>query len=325
MRRRDFMTGLGIAAALPAMSRAQQATPTIGFLSTRSPDEAAIHTNAFRSGLEETGYVEGSSVAIEYRWAEGDYGKLPSFAADLLSRPIVLLVAAGDPAALAAKAAVPTVPLVFLVGGDPVRSGLVTSMNRPGAATGVNFFTGDLSGKRLALLCDMVPSAHVIGLLVNPRFGAEAAAQQRQTVAATAKQFGRELVVQEAATDAEIEAGFAAFVKAGVAGLIVQNDPFFDSRRSHILALSSSNRLPGIFHIREYPADGGLMSYGASLSDTYRRLGVYAGKVLRGTKPDDLPVLRPTKFELVINARAAKALGLAVPESLQIAADEWIE
>jgi putative ABC transport system substrate-binding protein len=325
MRRRDFMTGLGIAAALPAMSRAQQATPTIGFLSTRSPDEAAIHTNAFRSGLEETGYVEGNSVAIEYRWAKGDYGKLPSFAADLLSRPIALLVAAGDPAALAAKAARPTVPLVFLVGGDPVRLGMVTSMNRPGAATGVNFFTGDLSGKRLELLCAMVPSAHVIGLLVNPRFGADAAAQQRQAVAAAAKELGRELVVQEAATDAEIESSFAAFVKAGVAGLIVQNDPFFDSRRSLIVALSSSNHQPGIFHIREYPADGGLMSYGASLSDTYRRLGVYAGKVLRGAKPDDLPVLRPTKFELVINAGTAKTLGLAVPQSMQVEADEFIE
>jgi putative ABC transport system substrate-binding protein len=323
MRRRDFLTGVGIAAAVPAMSRAQQATPTIGFLSTRSPDEAAIHTNAFRSGLEETGYVEGKSVAIEYRWASGDYGKLPSFAADLLSRPVSLLVAAGDPAALAAKAAAP-VPLVFLVGGDPVRSGLVTSMNRPGAATGVNFFTGDLSGKRLELLCAMVPSAHVIGLLVNPRFGAEATVQQ-QAVAAAAKELGRELVVQEAATDAEIDLGFAAFVKAGVAGLIVQNDPFFDSRRSHILALSSSNRVPGIFHIREYPADGGLMSYGASLSDTYRQLGVYAGKVLRGAKPDDLPVLRPTKFELVINTKTAKTLGLAIPQSMQIAADELLE
>jgi putative ABC transport system substrate-binding protein len=327
MRRRDFMTGLGIAAALPAVSRAQQATPTIGFLSTRSPDEAAIHTNAFRSGLEETGYVEGSSIAIEYRWARGDYGKLPAFAAELLSRPLALLVAAGDPAALAAKAAAPSVPLVFLVGGDPERLGLVTSMNRPGAATGVNFFTGDLGGKRLELLCVMVPSAHVIGLLVNPRFGAEAAERQRQAqaVATAAKELGRELVVQEAATDAEIESGFAAFAKAGVAGLIVQNDPFFDSRRSHIVALSASNRLPGIFHIREYPADGGLMSYGASLSDTYRQLGVYAGKVLRGTKPNDLPVLRPTKFELVINTRTAKTLGLAVPQSMQIAADELIE
>jgi putative tryptophan/tyrosine transport system substrate-binding protein len=325
MRRRDFVAGLGIAAALPEMSRAQQATPTIGFLSTRSPDEAAIHTNAFRLGLEETGYVEGNSVAIEYRWAKGDYSKLPSFAADLLSRPIALLVAAGDPAALAAKAGMPTVPLVFLVGGDPVRLGLVTSMNRPGAATGVNFFTGDLGGKRLELLCVMVPAARVIGLLVNPRFGAEAAAQQRQAVAAAAKELGRELVVQEAATEAEIESSFAAFVKAGVEGLIVQNDPFFDSRRSLVVALSSSNRLPGIFHIREYPADGGLMSYGASLSDTYRRLGVYAGKVLRGAKPDDLPVLRPTTFELVINARTAKTLGLAVPQSMQVEADELIE
>ena len=325
MRRRDFMTGLGIAAALPAISRAKQVTPTIGFLSTRSPDEATIHTNAFRSGLGETGYVEGSSIAIEYRWARGDYGKLPAFAAELLSRPLALLVAAGDPAALAAKAAAPSVPLVFLVGGDPERSGLVTSMNRPGAATGVNFFTGDLGGKRLELLCVMVPSAHVIGLLVNPRFGAETAEQQAQAVAAAAKELGRELVVQEAATDAEIESGFAAFAKAGVAGLIVQNDPFFDSRRSHVVALSASNRQPGIFHIREYPADGGLMSYGASLSDTYRQLGVYAGKVLRGTKPNDLPVLRPTKFELVINIRTAKTLGLAVPQSMQIAADELIE
>jgi putative ABC transport system substrate-binding protein len=325
MKRRDFMAGLGIAAALPAVSRAQQATPTIGFLSTRSPDEAAIHTNAFRSGLEETGYVEGSSIAIEYRWAKGDYGKLPAFAAELLSRPLALLVAAGDPAALAVKAAAPSVPLVFLVGGDPEHLGLVTSMNRPGAATGVNFFTGDLGGKRLELLCVMVPSAHVIGLLVNPRFGAETAERQAQAVATAAKELGRELVVQEAARDAEIESGFAAFAKAGVAGLIVQNDPFFDSRRSRIVALSASNRLPGIFHIREYPADGGLMSYGASLADTYRQLGVYAGKVLRGTKPNDLPVLRPTRFELVINTRTAKTMGLSVPQSILVAADELID
>jgi putative tryptophan/tyrosine transport system substrate-binding protein len=223
-------------------------------------------------------------------------------------------------------AASPSVPLIFLVGGDPERSGLVTSMSRPGAATGVNFFTGDLGGKRLELLGVMVPSAHVVGLLVNPRFGVEGEWQrQAQAVAIAAKELGRELVVQEAATDAEIEAGFAAFAKAGVAGLIVQNDPFFDSRRSHIVALSASNRLPGIFHIREFPADGGLMSYGASLSDTYRQLGIYAGKVLHGTKPNDLPVLRPTKFELVINTRTAKTFGLEIPQSMQIAADELIE
>jgi putative ABC transport system substrate-binding protein len=327
MRRRDVIRGLGIAVALPAIARAQQTLPVIGFLSTRSPDEATIHTDAFRSGLRETGCVEGSSIAIEYRWARGDYTKLPSFAADLLSRPLALLVAAGDPAALAAKAATSSVPVVFLVGGDPMQEGLVTSMNRPGTITGINFFTGDLGGKRLELLCAMVPSARVVGLLVNPRFGVETAERQRQAqaVGTAAKELGRQLVVQEATTDAGIEAAFAAFAQADVAGLIVQNDPFFDSRRGHIVALSASNRLPGIFHIREYPADGGLMSYGASLSDTYRRLGVYAGKVLRGAKPDDLPVLRPTKFELVINTKTAKTLGLTVPQSIQIAADELIE
>jgi putative ABC transport system substrate-binding protein len=282
MKRRDFMAGLGIAAALPAISRAQQKMPTVGFLSTRSPDEAAIHTNAFRRGLEEMSYVEGRNASIEYRWAKG-------------------------------------------VGEDPVRAGLVTSMNRPGTATGVNFFTGDLGGKRVELLCAMAPSARVIGLLVNPRFGTEVVEQHRQAVAVAAKALGRDLVVQEAATDAGIEAGFAELLKAGVAGLIVQNDPFFDSRRSQILALSSRHRLPGIFHIREYPADGGLLSYGASLSDTYRQLGVYAGKVLRGAKPDDLPVLRPTKFELVVNTRTAKTLELDVPPSIFVAADELIE
>ena len=325
MRRRDFMTGLGVAAALPAISRAQQGTPTIGFLSTRSPDEAAVHTNAFRRGLEEMGFVEGTGVNIEYRWAKGDYGQLPSFAADLRGRPLALVVTPGDPAAKAAKAAGFQIPIVFVVGQDPVQSGLITSMNRPGTATGVNFFTGELGGKRLELLCAMVPSAHVIGLLLNPRFGAEAAESQRQAVAAAAKELGRELVAESASTDAEIESGFAAFVKARVAGLIVQNDPFFDTRRSHILALSTTNRLPGIFHIREFPTDGGLMSYGASLSDTYRQVGVYAGKILRGAKPDDLPVLQPTKFELVINTKTAKALGLAVPQSILVAADELIE
>jgi putative tryptophan/tyrosine transport system substrate-binding protein len=322
MKRRDFITGLGIAAALPAMARAQQETPTIGFMSTRSPDEAAVHTNAFRRGLQEMGYVEGSSVNIEFRWAKGDYNQLPSFASELRRKPLALIVTAGDPAA---KAAGFEIPIVFVVGEDPVQSGLVASMNRPGAATGVNFFTGDLGGKRLELLCAMAPSAHVVGLLLNPRFGAEAADQHPKSVSAAAQSNDRDLSIQEAATDAQIETAFAAFAKTGVGGLIVQNDPFFDSRRGHILALSQRSRLPGIFHIREFPADGGLMSYGASLSDTYRQVGVYAGKILRGAKPDDLPVLRPTKFELVINTKTAKTLGLAVPQSMLIAADELIE
>jgi len=325
MKRRDFITGLGMAAALPAMSRAQEAMPTIGFLSTRSPDEAAIHTNAFRRGLEGMGYVEGRGVAIEYRWAKGDYSRLQSFAADLLSRPLSLIVAAGDPAALAVKAAGMPIPIVFLVGQDPVRAGLVTSMNRPGIATGVNFYTGDLGGKRMELLCTMVPSAQTAGLLLNPRFGAEAAEQHRQAVTEAAQTLGRKLVVKEATTDAEIDAALAGLVEAGVTALIVQNDPFFDSRRDKILALSARSRLPGIFHIREFPADGGLMSYGASLSDTYRQLGAYAGKILRGAKPDGLPVQRPTKFELVINTKTAKTLGLVVPQSILVAADELIE
>ena len=325
MRRRDLIAGLGVAAALPAISRAQQTRPTIGFVSSRSPDEAATHTNAFRRGLEELGYVENRNVAVEYRWANGDYSRLQPFVADLLSRPLSLMVAAGDPAAQAVKAAGSPVPLVFVVGEDPVRSGLVASMNRPGTATGVNFFTGDLGGKRLELLCATVPSAHLVGLLLNPRFGAEAAEQHRKAIGAAAQILGRELLVKEAATDAEIDAGFAELTKAGVTGLIVQNDPFFDSRRGQILALSSRHRLPGIFHIREFPADGGLMSYGASLSDTYRQIGVYAAKILHGAKADDLPVLRPTQFELVINTQTAKALDLPIPQSILIAADELIE
>ena len=325
MRRREFVTGLGIAMAVPSMSHAQPESLTIGFLSSRSREEAAIHTNAFRRGLEEMGYVEGRNLSIEYRWAKGDYSQLPSLASDLLSRPLALIAAAGDPAALAAQGAGFAVPLVFIVGQDPVRAGLVESLNRPGKATGVNFFTGDLSAKRLELLCSVVPSAGRVGLLHNPRFGGEKSDQFLQSVSAAAQSLGREVVAQAATTDAEIEVAFAAMMKAGVGGLLVQNDPFFDSRRSEIVALSSRHKLPGIFHIREFPADGGLMSYGASLSDTYRQLGVYAGKVLRGAKPNDLPVLRPTRFELVINARTARTLGLAVPQSVLIAVDELIE
>jgi len=327
LKRRNFISLLGSAVVWPLVAHAQQpaAQPLIGFLSTRSPEEAAIHTSAFRRGLEEMGFVEGRTVAVEYRWARGDYSQLPTLAADLLRRPLSLMVATGDPAAKATKAAGFAVPLVFVVGQDPVQSGLVESMNRPGKATGVNFFTGDLGGKRLELLCAMVPSAHRLGLLLNPSFGTEAVDQFRQSVATAAQSLGRELVVREAAADAEIEAGFAALVKAGVTALVVQNDPFFDSRRSQIVALSSRHGLPGIFHIREFPADGGLMSYGASLSDTYRQVGVYAGKILRGAKPNDLPVLRPTKFELVINMQTAKAFGLAVPQPILIQTDELIE
>jgi putative ABC transport system substrate-binding protein len=320
MKRREFIAGIGAAAVWPSAAWAQQ-VPVVGFLSSRSPDEAMGHTNAFRRGLEEMGFVEGRNLAVEYRWANGEYDQLPSLAADLLSRPLALMAATGDPAAKAAKAADLAIPLVFIVGQDPVSSGLVDSMSRPGKATGVNFFTGDLGAKRLELLCTMVPSVRIVGLLLNPRFGAEPAIQLRQA----AQTLGREVVAQSASTDTEIEAAFAALVKAGVDGIIVQNDPFFDSKRSLIVALSSRHRLPGIFHIREFTVDGGLISYGASLSDSYRQMGAYVGKILRGAKSDDLPVLRPTKFEMVINVNTAKTLGLAVPQSMLIAADELIE
>lgn len=328
MRRRDFIHGItAVSAAWPLAVRAQQqsAPPTIGFLSTRSPEEATVHMNAFRRGLEEMGYVEDRNVVIEYCWAKGDYSQLSPLVADLRSRPLSVIVATGDPAARAAKEAGFAVPLVFVVGQDPVRGGLVASMNRPGPATGVNFFTGDLGGKRLELLCTLVPQTRIVGLLLNPTFGTEAVDEFRRSVVSATQLLGRELVVQSATTDAEIDAGFAALVKAGVNALVVQNDPFFDSRRSQIIALSSRHQLPGIFHIREFPADGGLMSYGASLADTYRQVGVYAGKILRGAKSNDLPVLRPTKFELVINMRTAKAFVLTVPQSILIEADELIE
>lgn len=324
MKRREFIAGMGMTGIGLRSAKAQQsAMPVVGFLSTRSPDEAAVHTRAFRRGLEEMGYVEGVSVTVEYRWANGDYSVLPDLAANLLSRPLSLVVAAGDPAALAVKAASSSIPLVFVVGQDPVHSGLVASMSRPGKATGVNFFTGDLTGKRLELLCGLTPSAKLVGVLLNPRSGA--ADQHRQAADRAARSLGRELIALEASNSDEIDAAFAALVQARINALLVQNDPFFDSRRSQIIALSSRHRLPAIFHIREFPADGGLMSYGASLSETYRQVGVYGGKILRGAQPDDLPVLRPTKFELVINMKTAKAFGIAVPQSLLIASDELIE
>ena len=286
------MTAIGVRSGPGAADRSCRWSD---FLAPARPDEAEVHTHAFRRGLEEMGYVEGRSVAVEYRWANGDYSLLQPLAADL-RQPTAFAAGCGWRSSRASgKGTGFDVPLVFVVGQDPVRAGLVTSMNRPGRATGVNFFTGDLGGKRLELLCAMVPSARVVGSAAQSAFRDEAADQHRQAVTTAAQTLGRELVAQAATTEAEIEAGFAALVRAGATALVVQNDPFFDSRRSQIMALSSRYRMPGIFHIREFPADGGLMSYGASLSDTYRQVGVYAGKILRGAKPDDLPVLRPTK------------------------------
>ena len=275
----------------------------------------------FRLFAADGGLISYSPNSADLSRRAGSYSTRSSRAPCV---PICRLRAA-DRIRLAIKATGASVPLVFVVGQDPVRAGLVESMNRPGKATGVNFFTGDLGGKRLELLCGMVPSARLVGLLLNPRSGPEGASQHRHAVATASEALGCQLVVQEAATDGEIEAGFVALAKAGVTALVVQNDPFFDSRRGQIIALSSRHRLPGIFHIREFPAAGGLMSYGASLSEAYRQLGNYAGKLLRGAKADDLPVLRPTKFELVVNTQTAKTFGIAVPQPVLIASDELIE
>ena len=326
MRRREFIVALGGVVAWPLLVRAQQAAmPVIGFLSVRSPAESTYAMAAFHQGLKEMGYVEGQNVAIEYRWAAGQYDRLPGSAADLVRRQVAIIVTVGgEPSAAAAKAATATIPIVFNVGTDPVMLGLVASLARPGGnATGVNIFTTELVEKRLGLLRDLVPAAMSVAVLSNPNFAPAVVNAQESEVAA--RGIGKEVVIFNASSDAEIETAFVKIAQARSGVLLVGADPFFNSRRGLITALAAHHAIPAIYEFREFAEAGGLISYGTSLVEAYRQQGIYAGRVLKGEKPADLPVVQLSKFELVINLNAAKALGLVIPPGVLAIADEVIE
>jgi putative ABC transport system substrate-binding protein len=329
MRRRDFGSLLGGMAAFttwsPPLSAQQKATPVIGYLHGGAPGPFADRVANFREGLRETGYVEGQNLAIEYRWAEGDFDRLPALAADLVGRNVNVIVAAGGPpAAHAAKEATSTIPIVFVSGDDPVGEGLVASLARPGGnLTGVSFLTVELSPKRFELISELVPQAKVIALLVNPNIPTTVRMMPAVQEAARAK--GVQLHILKASTESEIDAAFASVVQRQAGALVVSADPFFASRREQIVALAARHAVPAIYEYRQFATAGGLISYGASILAVHRQLGIYAGKILKGAKPADLPVVQPTTFELVINLKTAKALGLTIPPSILSRADEVIE
>jgi putative tryptophan/tyrosine transport system substrate-binding protein len=327
VKRRQFIALLGgAAAAWPLAARAQpSAMPVVGFLGTASAGPFAHLVASLRRGLQETGFVEGRNVAIEYRWAEGQYDRMPALAADLVRRQVAVIVTVGgEPSVAAAKAETATIPIVFNTGTDPVKLGLVASLARPGGnATGVNIFTTELTEKRLGLLRDLVPAATTIAVLLNPNFPA-AAANVRESEAA-ARAIGKEVVIFNASSDAEIETAFANILQAQCRALLVGADPFFNSRRGLIVALAARHAIPAIYEWREFAEVGGLISYGTSLVEAYRQQGIYAGRILKGEKPAELPVVQLSKFELVINLNTSKALGLAIPPGVLAIADEVIE
>jgi ABC-type uncharacterized transport system substrate-binding protein len=326
VKRREFITLLGGAAATwPLAARAQQpAMPVIGFLNGASPDGYAPYVAAFRQGLKEAGYVDGQNATIEYRWAEGHYDRLPALAADLIQRRVTVIAATTTPAARAAKAATSTVPIVFTTGDDPIRLGLVASLNRPGGnVTGVSSLLVELGSKQLGLLRELAPGTTAIAVLTNPNFpGTE---RQLRDVEAAARVLGLQLIVLRASTEREMDTAFAIVARQGGVALLVGVDPFFLERRDHVVALAARYALPAIYPVREFAVAGGLMSYGSDFADSYRQAGIYTGRIVRGEKPADLPVQRSTKFEFVLNFKTAKALGLAVPNSMQLLADEVLD
>jgi putative ABC transport system substrate-binding protein len=326
MRRREFIVGLGGAAFGSLAARAQQSAPAIGYLSSSSLATTRDLVAAFRRGLAEVGYAEGRNVAIEYRWAEDHYERLPELAAELVRRQVAVIVIPGStPGALALKKATQTIPIVFLIGTDPVRTGLVTSLNRPGGnLTGFRLLDTEIAGKRLELLHQVVPSAGTIALLVNQTNPAAAEAETRD-LRVGAQVLGIRLLVLNASSPSEIEAGFTTLVGERAGALVVPGETFFTTQRERLVALAARHAVPAIFQYREFADAGGLMSYGPDNLDAYRQLGVYTGRILRGEKPADLPVQQTTKIELVINLKTAKALGLTVPETLLATADEVIQ